>query len=445
MNLPLQEDMRSAEPQPALRDYPSLLFVETTSRCNLNCAMCPKQSAAAEADEGDFSAELFRRLEPTFPRLQGLVLNGIGEPLLHPQLANFVARARRLMLDSSWIGFQTNGLLLDASRAQQLVDAGVDRICISLDAATPGRFSAIRRGATLSGVERGFAHLVQAQRSASHARLRIGVEFVVQRDNLEELPLALEWAAKHGACFVLVSHLLPYDAKHGSARAYQDCSEEALALLRRQQNKARRLGIDLSRYSRVRWKYPQGATEKAIIDLVEELRAGAAAAGVTLDLRKLLSFEHESSIAELEEIFQRARDAARRFGLELKLPAVAPRQSHCCEFIEKGSMFVSWRGTIHPCYFLWHRSCSHASGWQQWVTPKVFGDLARQNVLDIWNAQAFRQFRRNAGSSEYPYCPGCALAPCNYVDEREFEQDCFANPEPCGSCMWGAGLFQCLS
>lgn len=407
--------------------------------------MCPKQSVDAEPDEGDISADLFCRLEPAFPRLEGLVLNGIGEPLLHPLLERFVAQARRLMPDSAWIGFQTNGLLLDASRAKHLVDEGVDRICISLDAATPGRFSAIRRGATLSGVEQGFAHLVQAQRHASHARLRIGVEFVVQRDNLEELPLALEWAAQHGARFAIVSHLLPYTATHGSARAYQDCSEEALGLLRSKLSKARRLGIDLSRYSRVRWKYPQGPTEKAIVELVEELRAEAVAAGVTLDLRKLLSFEHESSVAALEEIFHQSRDVARCFDLELKLPAVAPRQNHRCDFIEKGSLFVSWRGTVHPCYFLWHRVCSHASGWPQWVTPKIFGDLTQQEVLDIWNAQAFRQFRRNAGASEYPYCPGCALAPCNYVDDREFEQDCFANPEPCGSCMWGAGLFQCLS
>ena len=35
---------RDVEPIPALREHPSKLFVETTSRCNLNCVMCMKQN-----------------------------------------------------------------------------------------------------------------------------------------------------------------------------------------------------------------------------------------------------------------------------------------------------------------------------------------------------------------------------------------------------------------
>jgi hypothetical protein len=36
------------------------------------------------------------------------------------------------------------------------------------------------------------------------------------------------------------------------------------------------------------------------------------------------------------------------------------------------------------------------------------------------------------------------VAPCDLVQEEDFEQDCFTNPEPCGACQWAMGLLQCL-
>jgi hypothetical protein len=43
---------------PALQDLPSRLFVETTSRCNLNCFMCMKQAGGGSGD-GDLSPVTF--------------------------------------------------------------------------------------------------------------------------------------------------------------------------------------------------------------------------------------------------------------------------------------------------------------------------------------------------------------------------------------------------
>ena len=68
---------------PQRRAYPSKLFVEVTTRCNLRCAMCVKQAPGQALVEGDMSGEVFGRLAPAFPHLEALVLNGIGEPTLH--------------------------------------------------------------------------------------------------------------------------------------------------------------------------------------------------------------------------------------------------------------------------------------------------------------------------------------------------------------------------
>src|SRR6266508_2184076 len=95
----------SAEDQsiPALREYPSRLFVETTTRCNLKCSMCVKQTSDNGIIEGDISPAVFSALEPALPGAESLVLNGIGEPLLHPQLEDFIRTAKRLMPEGSWV------------------------------------------------------------------------------------------------------------------------------------------------------------------------------------------------------------------------------------------------------------------------------------------------------------------------------------------------------
>src|ERR671929_166304 len=88
--------------RPALRAQPSKLFVEVTTRCNLRCEMCPREAPGRTIVDGDMTRETFARLAPAFPRLDALVLNGIGEPLLHPHLDRFVEEARRAMPDSGW-------------------------------------------------------------------------------------------------------------------------------------------------------------------------------------------------------------------------------------------------------------------------------------------------------------------------------------------------------
>jgi len=85
----------AAAEAPCRRPHPTKLFVEVTTRCNLRCAMCVKQSAGQGLAEGDMTEETFARLAPAFPHLEALVLNGIGEPLLNRRLERFVELARR--------------------------------------------------------------------------------------------------------------------------------------------------------------------------------------------------------------------------------------------------------------------------------------------------------------------------------------------------------------
>lgn len=428
---------------PALRHYPSKLFVETTSRCNLSCAMCVKQTDAGCCDEGDLTPELFASLEPAFPHLEALILNGVGEPLLHPQLVDFVATARKGMPVGSWIGFQSNGLLLTDERANALVAAGLDRICLSVDSISPETFRRMRQGGDLPAVDAAFAALAKAKMSTGRDDLQVGAEFVLTRDNLEELPDTLEWAARRGATFAIVTHLLPYDQEHADQAAYLNCTEDAIAHFQLWKSRAAQEGVDIDRYFDVLFKFSKNPEEQRIVEFIERMKAAAAERELFLDLTKLFAIDHDW-LANLNGILDRARQVAERTGLDLRLPEIVPKDDRKCHFVEDGGAFISWEGEVHPCYFLWHRYNCFASGWDQKVRPRTFGRLGQQQLAEIWNGDEFSSFRRSVISYDYPFCISCRLAPCDYVQTEAFEQDCHVKGEPCGSCLWCMGLFQCL-
>lgn len=427
---------------PALREYPSRLFVETTTRCNLRCRMCVKQTGDSGIIDGSMSPALFASLEPALPYAESLVLNGIGEPLLHRGLEGFIRTAKSLMPEHGWVGFQSNGLLLDEARAVSLVEAGLDRICLSMDSISPDTFRQIREGGEVRDLENALAALSSARRSHG-SNLRVGIEFVLMRDNALELPAALRWAAAKGATFAIVTHLLPYDKEHAARVAYDANTDEAVAFFRPWRDRAEREGIDLNRYFKVRWNYLRSPEEQRIVDFVTEMQADARSRELFFHLKNLLARD-EAWVAELGRIFAEAGRVAAETGLELSLPEITPKSDRKCDFVDRGSAFISWDGEVHNCYFLWHRFSCYFSDRKKFVNPRPFGNLAERGIGEIWNGQAFRAFRQDVLRHDYPFCSNCNLVPCEYIYTEEFEQDCFANTVPCGDCFWCMGLFRCL-
>ncbi len=430
---------------PAFRNHPSRLFVETTTHCNMKCHMCVKQTMGSGLEEGDLSLSTFEAIEPALPTAEALILNGIGEPLMHPHLEEFIRRAKSLMPSGSWVGFQTNGLLLDEIRASSLVKAGLDRICLSLDAICPDTFRKIREGGEVKDMDQAFKMLAKARKYHPESSLQIGVEFVVMRENVHQLPEVLRWSVSQGASFAIVSNLLPYDSGHVSQIAYDYNTQEAVEFFTAWRKRAEGQGIDISNFFHIyHCKYLRTPEEQRMVDFVLEMMAKARSRDIFLHLENLLKRD-EALAEEIHRVFEQAKTVAAETGLDLRLPNEAPSNERKCDFVDNGGMFVSWDGKVHPCYFLWHKFQCYFSGRKKYVNPKIFGDLSKKGILEIWNDQRFRSFREEVLRHEYPFCSNCNLLPCEYIYAEEFEQDCYTNTVPCGDCFWCMGLFQCLS
>lgn len=424
-------------------EYPSRLFVEVTTLCNLKCDMCVKQNGIGGIPEGSMSPDTFEALTPSFPHLDSLVLNGIGEPLLHPQLEAFITKARSLLPKHAWIGFQSNGMALSDQRAVSLVDAGLNRICLSLDTVSDHTFRAIRGGGEMRGIVAAFSSLNKAKARGRGNDLRIGIEFVLMRSNLAGLPETVRWAGRAGADFAIVTQLLPYHNELVAQAAYDTNTTGAIAFYQHWKTKALHDGVDIRRYFDIFMKFDKNREDERIVGYIEQMRNDANAHGITLHVERLLQLDEEW-FDYAGRIFDEALRVAQEEGIELTLPGMAPRNTRRCEFVEGNGTFVSWNGDVHPCYFLWHRYSCYIGGIEKRVKSWAFGNLRDRNIIDIWNNEDYRLFRERVLGYKFPFCFDCSFALCDYVAEADFEQDCYIERVPCGACLWCTGLFQCL-
>ncbi|MFZ5918985.1 MAG: tungsten cofactor oxidoreductase radical SAM maturase [Chloroflexota bacterium] len=183
------------------------LYVEPTTVCNLNCRTCIRnvwQDPKAHMDMDTFQ-QLVEQTE-ALPELQRVVFSGLGEPLTHPHFLEMVRRVRERGLA---VTIGTNGLLLDASMARELVRLGVDRLVVSLDGVTPETYAGVR-GALISQVLDNIRALNEAKRALASLTPALGIEFVALRSNVSELPHLTSLASRLGAARVLVSNVLAY-------------------------------------------------------------------------------------------------------------------------------------------------------------------------------------------------------------------------------------------
>jgi MoaA/NifB/PqqE/SkfB family radical SAM enzyme len=229
--------------------------------------------------EGDMADETFTALEEGFPHLEALVLNGVGEPLLDRRLEDFIRRAKRLMPPGSWVGFQSNGMLLNHERAVSLVEGGVDRICLSADALNPETFREIRRGGEEQGVERAFAALQDAKVACNSPHVEIGLEFVLMRNNTHELPDLLRRAASLGATFAIVTHVLPYVESSVPQTAFDSNMDGAVELFSEWRERAGQEGLDIGDYFKVLWKYMRTPSDRELAGFLAELAEIFSSAG----------------------------------------------------------------------------------------------------------------------------------------------------------------------
>ncbi|MBZ5532343.1 MAG: radical SAM protein [Acidobacteriia bacterium] len=117
------------------RDHPVQVHIIPMRRCNLSCTYCNEYDDFSQPVPLD---EMYRRIDKLGALGTTLITISGGETLLHPQLDDIIRRIRK---NGAIAGLITNGYLLTPQRIQQLNDAGLDHLQISIDNVQPDEVS----------------------------------------------------------------------------------------------------------------------------------------------------------------------------------------------------------------------------------------------------------------------------------------------------------------
>jgi cyclic pyranopterin phosphate synthase len=118
------------------------LRVSITQRCNMSCMYCHREGERRMA-EREIGADEFARILRIASDcgIEKLKITG-GEPLMRKDVTSLVGTAKKYMKD---ISMTTNGSLLPIY-AEELSEAGLNRVNVSLDSLKRERFRAITSG-----------------------------------------------------------------------------------------------------------------------------------------------------------------------------------------------------------------------------------------------------------------------------------------------------------
>jgi MoaA/NifB/PqqE/SkfB family radical SAM enzyme len=207
---------------PRAEQKPICLYLEVTNRCNLLCETCPRTFETLEPP-ADMDFDLFRRIVDQIPGVQRAVLHGVGEPMLVRHLPDMV---RYLKARNVHVLFNTNGTLLREKRFVELIDAGLDELRISLDAADAATYTLVRGKPFFDRIVRDVTALTAYQARMGATNPRVSLWLTGLKETVSQLPDFVRLAAQMGVREVHLQRLVFDEAGFGMARAESSLFEQ---------------------------------------------------------------------------------------------------------------------------------------------------------------------------------------------------------------------------
>lgn len=177
------------------------LLLELTHRCPLACPYC-SNPLALETSKGELDTETWLRVLDEAAALGVLQVHfSGGEPTARKDLPQLVRRAADRLLYSNLI---TSAVLLDEAKLAELAAAGLDHVQISfqdIEAANADR---------IGGYKGGHARKLAAAKWVKQVGLPLTCNFVVHRQNAENVPAMIELGLELGAGRIEIAHVQYY-------------------------------------------------------------------------------------------------------------------------------------------------------------------------------------------------------------------------------------------
>ena len=321
---------------------PVCVYLETTNRCNLLCTTCPRTYEELEPP-ADMSWQLFTSIVDQIPGLERAVLHGVGEPMLVKSLPRMV---HYLKDRGTYVLFNTNGTVLNERNGRALIEAGLDELRVSLDAANARSYRAIRGKDYLGRILRNVCAFRELQEREGKDRPQVSAWLTGLKETIAELPAFVKVAAEIGVKEVYLQRLVFFD-------------NDAVGLARPDQALYERMTGDEAAH-------------------LEAATALARSYGITFS----------------------ASGAASEPGMSLKRHEEGSPWSMCRR--PWTVMYFTANGRALPCCI--------APFSQRGYENYTLGDATQQTLREIWNGAEYQSFRQALLSDKPPAsCANCGL------------------------------------
>jgi MoaA/NifB/PqqE/SkfB family radical SAM enzyme len=301
--------------------------VEPALECNLSCALCPW--AESRSGHGIMAWDTFSHLAPSFRLVQTVDFTGGGEPTLNGELPAMLLVAKELGCE---VGFSTNGMLLNADLAADLVGVGVDWVNFSVDGASAPVYEGIRGKGDFGLVAQNIEGMrdTRARRRAITPRLTL--VFALLAENLHELPALVDLAHGWGVSHIVVRNL---------------------DVIRHDSGDSRRI-----------FAHPE-----------------------------TVHIDRGGHLSAMERAIAESQRRAMRHGIVLRVYALQPSELAVCEPDPLNNLFVDWAGNVSPCITLSHATQRVLDGQRHYVPTLRLGNVNEDPLEVIWDRPAYRELR----------------------------------------------------
>ncbi len=379
------------------------LYIEPSTLCNLDCTMCMRRIWKNEP-MGHMDMALYRKLIDEVNDIKSIhtiFFGGVGEPMFHPEFLEMVRLAKST---GKRVECVTNGSMMTPDRAQKIIEAGLDMVWFSLDGLDEKTYEGIREQGSFQDVKNNIMHIAHLRTQPNYARFKIGLTFVLMKDNVAQLGDLMAFANRCAAKEVRISHVLPYS---------EESMEQALF-----------------------WRTVKSKA------FAQETEAIEGMGGQMSDDDSTESASHVNfplmDLSDLtEKPFIRMLSSSNTFSV---MGEPLRRKQGYCRFIQENNVFVKWNGEVAPCMGLLHPSVTYLHYKRREITPKSYGNVANQTLSEIWSSEPYAAFREKVRQFDFSPCISCGG--CNLIEGNV--EDCYMNEHPvCGACLWAEGIIQC--
>jgi len=333
----------------APKSMPQRVWIELTNRCQLHCPMCLNKYDARM--QSDFPKGLFENLaEEVLPFVRFIALTGGGETLMYAGFQELLEKIT--MPGGPTIEFVTNGILLTDKVIEQCIKSQVN-LMVSMNGATKKTHESTRPGTKFENIVKKLKK-ISALKQAMLSNMTLGINFVILKNNFEEVPSMVDLAIECGVD--VIKFFFFSDGGYAEMTVFHPDQDKKI--LNEYLLKARKKGLENRIAAYIPSFYAIEGEDEYNASMLEMMKS-----------YPLYNHEKESYI-----------NSTIYFGNDYD----------CHE--PWTTTFVGKDGIVKPC-------C---------LSSMVMGDLNKQSFEEIWHGKLYRELRRTINTDYMPLnCKEC--------------------------------------